>query len=290
MAIKKSRYIDAKDGDLSEGRHEFENIFYHHYSPASVDFPLTIMQGGTSFWTAGDFWQRKNCAITGIEIVINGDLTLIQNSREWLVKEGECMVLQRGASHRYATGPSGRLEKWWVQLDGALLDTYMQITGLCNRDVVGHNDPPTMKRLFRMAFDLLKDKPAGYESELSLCAYRLLLELHKNAISAYPEAVRNAIDFIQQNVHKELARLEIARRSGIGSCYLTRLFKTSAGMTPVQFHEIQRMKTARHLLLARPELSIKQIAAHMGFANQLYFSKRFSRYAGMSPRQLRKGS
>ena len=66
----------------------------------------------------------------------------------------------------------------------------------------------------------------------------------------------------------------------------TRAFKEEVGLTPVQFLEQQRMARARQLL----ELTghgVAEIAAMVGYENAFYFTRRFTRATGKSPRAYR---
>ena len=51
-----------------------------------------------------------------------------------------------------------------------------------------------------------------------------------------------------------------------------------------------RMRRAATILLQRPELSIKEVAAQVGYDSALIFSSEFKRYHGESPRNFRNGA
>lgn len=79
---------------------------------------------------------------------------------------------------------------------------------------------------------------------------------------------------------------QLARLANLSYCQLFRLFKQHLGLSPQQYIERERIDYAKKLLTLN-RLSIKEIAAQTGFANQLYFSRRFLRATGLSPSQFR---
>jgi AraC family transcriptional regulator of arabinose operon len=70
---------------------------------------------------------------------------------------------------------------------------------------------------------------------------------------------------------------------------MAHLFRAQVGQTPQRFLEQQRLDRAKQLLAFTPN-SIKTIAYELGFENPFYFTLRFKRYTGSSPRQYRKSA
>ena len=67
-----------------------------------------------------------------------------------------------------------------------------------------------------------------------------------------------------------------------------RVFKESAGVTPVVFLNELRLERASHML-ADPKcfLQIKEIGHHVGLPNSSYFTRDFKAKTGMSPTEFR---
>jgi transcriptional regulator GlxA family with amidase domain len=77
----------------------------------------------------------------------------------------------------------------------------------------------------------------------------------------------------------------IARASGASTSTLRRMFLTHLKMTPVEYLQDLRLGRARDLL-AKTTLGVKEVAARVGYADALYFSKAFSRRHGCPPSRL----
>jgi AraC family transcriptional regulator, arabinose operon regulatory protein len=78
----------------------------------------------------------------------------------------------------------------------------------------------------------------------------------------------------------------LARAAGLSASRLRHLFRAQTGNSPRRFLEEQRLRRARDLL-ALSRQTIGEIAAELGFANPFYFTLRFKRQTGESPRAFR---
>ncbi|MFE6159453.1 AraC family transcriptional regulator [Streptomyces sp. NPDC056486] len=75
---------------------------------------------------------------------------------------------------------------------------------------------------------------------------------------------------------------------GVCVSYLSEAVKTSTGRTPGELIRQTRVHEAKRLLL-RTELSVRQIAARVGFGDPAYFCRFFRRETGASPGDFRRG-
>ncbi|MGI8867866.1 MAG: AraC family transcriptional regulator [Mycobacteriales bacterium] len=77
-----------------------------------------------------------------------------------------------------------------------------------------------------------------------------------------------------------------AELSAVSRAHLARLVRRVHGCTPVQYVTRLRLSSAR-VLLASTNEPVGAISRRCGFASLSYFSRQFSRYTGMSPREYR---
>ncbi len=99
--------------------------------------------------------------------------------------------------------------------------------------------------------------------------------------------VQKAMDFLCLHAAETVSMTELADVCGLSASRLAHLFREQAGQTPMQYLERQKLERARQLLelTARP---VRQIAEELGFESAFYFSARFKRHTGASPREYRK--
>ena len=98
--------------------------------------------------------------------------------------------------------------------------------------------------------------------------------------------LRPAIEFINENLDKDLKLAEIATVAGISQYYFARMFKKQMGVAPHQYVLQQRIERAKQLLATR-QLSIAQVAEQVGFSNQSHFTAQFRKTTGTTPKGYR---
>jgi AraC family transcriptional regulator of arabinose operon len=98
--------------------------------------------------------------------------------------------------------------------------------------------------------------------------------------------VRTAMDYLARHCHEPFSEGTLGREAGLSGSRLRHLFRSQTGLSPRAFQEEKRMDRAR-LLLAQSNQSIAEISWELGFENPFYFSLRFKKHSGQSPREFR---
>ncbi len=125
---------------------------------------------------------------------------------------------------------------------------------------------------------------ARSRTALAMCALERAILL---CDAANPLAGQSSLDPRVQAAMEYLCR-NLAGQVHLSASRLAHLFRAQTGTTPQQFLEVQRLDRAKQLLALTPH-SIKEVAHLVGFANPFYFTMRFKRYTGQSPRAWRRG-
>lgn len=117
----------------------------------------------------------------------------------------------------------------------------------------------------------------------------LLLQRHIDNLSNLDNKSRIVLEveqYITQNYDKELSIRDIAQRVFVTPNYLCYLYKKNTGRTLNQFILDTKMKKARRLV-CETNMKFGEIADALGYANQNYFTRLFTKYFGESPRAYR---
>ncbi len=107
-----------------------------------------------------------------------------------------------------------------------------------------------------------------------------MLPAHTSAL------VKRAMVYLQQNYARSLSRWEVAEAVGVSEDYLTRVFNRELEISPWDYLNRYRVLKAQHLLKTTPH-SIGSIAHQVGYSDQAYFTRVFSKQTGMSPQSYR---
>jgi AraC family transcriptional regulator len=99
--------------------------------------------------------------------------------------------------------------------------------------------------------------------------------------------LRTVIDFVAENLDRNIGLEEMASVVHLSPFHFSRQFKSAIGLAPHQFVINRRVERARHLLQRQPELSLAEIALSAGFCDQSQFSHHFKRLVGLTPGQFR---
>lgn len=94
------------------------------------------------------------------------------------------------------------------------------------------------------------------------------------------------VDLMERHLEEPLARSDLARRTGMSTRQLERLFRRYLGRTPTRFYLELRLERARHLL-AQTSLSVLDVALACGFVSASHFSKCYREHFDRTPREER---
>jgi AraC-like DNA-binding protein len=92
------------------------------------------------------------------------------------------------------------------------------------------------------------------------------------------------ISIIRENITHKVNLINIAKKVGMSTSSLYRLFKNEMGISPIEFIIIERIKLAKQYLTDK-NIYIKNVSYETGFENSNYFIRVFKRHEGITPKQ-----
>ena len=108
-------------------------------------------------------------------------------------------------------------------------------------------------------------------------------------VESQPCRIRRAVALVENNLAAKLSRKEMARAAGLSVSHFSKIFALCIGASPHQYLVRCRLRHAKKLLLTPEEsLSLVDVAAEAGFADQAHFSRHFRRVYGVSPLAFRR--
>lgn len=105
----------------------------------------------------------------------------------------------------------------------------------------------------------------------------------------YSPLIKEAVDYIRKNLSVKMSAQSLADKFFISKGALNERFKKEIGKTVGQYIDEMIMEQARYMLAAE-KIPISKISEKLGFCDQFYFSRRFSRHYGETPSGYRRKS
>src|SRR5215831_11188006 len=100
--------------------------------------------------------------------------------------------------------------------------------------------------------------------------------------------LRRALQYIEDNLHRELTLSDIAAALAISPGHFSHAFRHTVGLPPHQYIVNRRVERAKSLL-RDSDVSISDVANRIGCSSPNIFSVLFNRATGMTPRSYRNG-
>lgn len=98
--------------------------------------------------------------------------------------------------------------------------------------------------------------------------------------------IRQTMDHIVRHLDRKLTLDDLAEVSGLSVSRLGHRFREVVGVPPMEYVEKQRIERAKQLL-TMTSLSVKEVSRQVGYETQFYFSLRFKKQTGKSPKHFR---
>lgn len=231
--------------------------------------------GAHLFWTVSGHGELRTQS---------GQFSLEPGNYVWIVDMME--------PRTYVPQPGKRLLISGVRFGGAALDSWLEELGVKRQAKFLLNDLTPVRGFQREVVALASARTLDWEWQIHLqitkvlgrllSARRLLL---RDDIQL-PRPVVQVLNAISAAPCVDWKVKDLAKIAGVSYSTLRALFTATQGESLHCYLLRVRMDHAR-LLLSDPRLEIKQIANHLHFSSEFYFSHFFKRFAGVSPSAFR---
>lgn len=210
------------------------------------------------------------------------------------VRPGELVVVPPGAPHSYGAHASNPWTIHWVHAAGAHVREYLRELGITLQSPkVWVGEDLQVALLFNEVVKGLERGPA-YPNVLlasQALAHLLALLIHRRGrgdpgASDTVQKVAQAIVYMSEHLEQPLRIGELAALAHLSPAHFTVRFKEQTGCSPRDYLHLLRMHQACRQL-QDTLLSVKEIAARLGYRDPFHFSRQFKAFQGVSPRAYR---
>ena len=218
----------------------------------------------------------------------------VEGKREKL-RPNQYLVISKQTPHRYGSTASNPWSIYWIHF-----------TGRNARDLVhDFNQALKIPAANNQRFDarialfeeIFRNLEMGYNREnieySCIClrhilgSLKYLRQFRRIHELKEPDMATLAIRYMKMHIHKKIYLAELASQGGLSVSHFSAVFKKHTGRSPLDYLLHLRIQFACGLLDFSGS-NIAEVAMKVGFEDQFYFSRMFSKIMGKSPTAYRK--
>lgn len=232
-------------------------------------------------------WRCQGCQspFSCFYLVESGSGILIENGQQTVMKPGHAYLIPTGAVYDYRCDDSLVKLFFHVNILGADgLDMLQGLEGIHSCRM----HPGELEALVQLYQKSSVADALAMRHRILDVLSRILYTFPASAMrqKEYSPLVQRVMDYIQSNLSNSLSMQQLAQEQYIAQVTLRKHFKQETGKTPRQYIEDLLFFRAE-LMLRMTSLTVKEISSTLGFCDQFYFSRRFTKRFHISPQAYR---
>lgn len=263
-----------------------ETILRANQSTRSRDI-LNIQMCGITYPDKNYEIGRDRSKVACIEYVEKGTGVVQIDDQTFYPEEGDSYFLQAGADHHYYSDRENPWQKIFINVSGSLLESLIEGYGLKN---IYYFKGLDLHREMHGIFDLVQNGTEDPTEEIICILNRIFFKMreHVKESDRTSDTAEKMKEYLRNHAAAKFQIEELCRYISRSESQTIKIFKEACGITPYAYFLEKKIRLAKDMLL-NTNLSVRQIADHLHFADEYYFSNIFKKKTGVSPTKYRKG-
>ncbi len=214
--------------------------------------------------------------------------------KKYEVSANEFFILPQHREHAYGSSEGDPWTIYWVHFGGNGLGEFNNLQA-----VQKHFKPSYVKineEVTGLFTKMYKSLELGYSMDnlvfTNMCLSHFISLFIYNQ-RHFPQQAQDKLDsidsailYMHQHISENITLTELCKHYNYSASRFSSLFKQKTGYAPIDYFIQLKMQKATQQLDFTDQ-SVKSIAMSMGFDDPYYFSKRFRKIMGMSPKKYR---
>lgn len=206
------------------------------------------------------------------------------------VRAGSWFCLYPGSEFNYGPDEGGHWDEYYFTVEGSRvkewLSDWLFPDGKVRPVLVDEILIQRMESLFRLIDSGVPDNLDRAVLQLEMFLYELVSLKEGPTAGNREQFAQRIIEDLGHSLHAPVTAAAFAARHHISVSTLRRIIHEYTGYPFNEFLHRLKVAEARNILL-NTELSVKEIAEHLGYHDMFYFSRVFKRITGAAPREYR---
>lgn len=237
--------------------------------------------------------------------VLSGQGRYRINGEIYPIREGDLLILNPGTMHQALAGDGDQpATEFFIGFSDVQFHALEpNCVPLPEGRMILHTSGELKQRLFRICSSMDAEKSAMREGRyFMLKAYlmQILVLILRETVQPVARregqsfesvnrqyVVEQIVSYFEDHYSEKISLDSIAGNMYLSPFYISRIFKSETGDTPIHHLIKIRLEKAREILESDRSLSVQQVAAAVGYEDAYHFSKLFKKHYGLSPSQVR---
>ena len=262
---------------------------------------LRYLHGGGVQYRPGETLGPRVLPDYELVLILEGSVSYQANRRTYAAPPGSLILARPGFEEMYRWDPEGLTRHAFLHFDIEQMPGAWQESA--SWPIVRTQPDPVLAALFRHVLQRVcrhRDWPAqSPDRDDCLCdgdarqhlpgraRFRVGRIRARSAASGHTGDQADASVRSKDAPYRTISLGALAKAGDVNEKHLCRLFQKALGFSPMETYRLMGLQLSL-ALLARSNLTIKQIAHRCGFEDPAYFSRCFSRVFGRSAREVRR--
>ena len=206
------------------------------------------------------------------------------------LSDGDIAVIPPGVLHKFSYFKRENSKYYWCHFSGTVASDIIKKTIASHCRIFHIGCYMNIAQLFIKIYESMLNNSDDVTNNLLYTLLFSISALADNPLNADCDEnvsdILKSVIYIQNNYNKDISVDILSEMCHLSKYNFMRKFKTITGSPVHKFIIDYRMMQAKRLL-STTELNVKEVALHVGFSDNMYFSRAFKKHFGISPSEYK---